>query len=169
MPLISVTRMGFVMRVRSSRRGERSKAIYPSEKSSTVYRPRSAVLARTAVGRWKTGDALRGLLLRGRGGAKCLRHDFLLRRRDEGLYFRRSQISRRAAPHRHVSLRGLPIPGDQHVRHLLQLGLTDLIANLLLAIVELYAKPGGCQPVAHAAGVFEVAVRDRQQDCLHGC
>ena len=46
-----------------------------------------------------------------------------------------------ARPHRHGALRALAVADDEHVRHLLQLGLPDLISNLLLALVELDPQP----------------------------
>ena len=43
-------------------------------------------------------------------------------------------------------LRRLAVADDQHVRHLLQLGLADLISDLLLPLVELHAEARLAQP-----------------------
>ena len=51
--------------------------------------------------------------------------------------------------HRHSVGVGLPVAHHQHVGHLLQLGLTNLIFNLLLALVEVRPQPGRFQPVPH--------------------
>ncbi len=52
--------------------------------------------------------------------------------------------------------------------NLLQLGLADLITNLLLPLVHLDAQPGRRQPLSHGPGVVEVAIRNRQHHHLHG-
>ena len=44
-------------------------------------------------------------------------------------------------PHRHGALLGLPVADDEHVGHLLQLRLANLVADLLLPLVELDAQP----------------------------
>ena len=57
-----------------------------------------------------------------------------------------SLVPARAAPDRHRPLGRLAIPGYQHVGNLLQLGLADLITNLLLPLVELDPQPGRREP-----------------------
>ena len=47
-----------------------------------------------------------------------------------------------------VAFRCLPVARDQHVGDLLQLRLSDLIANLLHAVVEFDPEPGGGQLIA---------------------
>ena len=63
----------------------------------------------------------------------------------------RPEVAAAAAADRHRPLGRLPIADHQHVRHLLQLGLADLVANLLLPRVQLDPQPGGRQPVATTA------------------
>src|SRR5687768_214079 len=133
---ISRTRMRSLVRTRSSRLGERSKAIWPPQPSG--YRglgySRTRVLARDLRDRvaHELSDALR------------------------------SEVPRRPAAHRHCALRCFPIPRDKHVGDLLQLGLSDLIANLLLPIVQFDPQAGGDQPVVDAPRIVEVTVGNRQ-------
>ena len=60
----------------------------------------------------------------------------------------------------------LAVPDDQHVGHLLELGLANLVVDLLLALVDL--RPAGRPPPAplHLPGVVDVAVGNRQDDGL---
>src|SRR6266545_343646 len=128
---ISRTRMRSLVRTRSSRRGERSKAINPPS------------------GRLQTVDDSRSFLLRRRNHARRFRRDFILRRRDKRVYRARTQVACEPAADRYRTFGRFPVPRDQHIGDLLQLGPTDLIANLLLAVVELDAKPGGSKFVAN--------------------
>ena len=78
----------------------------------------------------------------------------------------RALVAARARPHRHGAFRALAVADDQHVGHLLQLGLPDLISNLFLALVELDPQPGRRQLVPHRRGVGQVPVGNRQHDRL---
>src|SRR6185369_13279618 len=100
-------------------------------------------------------------------GAQILRRDFVLRRRDKCVYRSRTEIACRPAADRYRALGCFAIPRDEHVRDLLQLGLTDLIANLLLAVVELHAKPGGGKFVVNRRRIRLMAVGNRQHDGLN--
>ena len=112
--------MRSLVRTRSSRRGERSKAIW-----SSALRP-SALPSRVAA----TSTAQFPACRFAGGGLDELGHR------------PRAEIARRPAAHRHGALRHLAVAHDQHVGDLLQLGLSDLIANLLHALVEFHPKPG---------------------------
>src|SRR5688572_25825783 len=79
----------------------------------------------------------------------------------------RAKIPPRSAADRDGPFRCLPVAGYQHVRDLLKLRLPDLIANLLLPVVELHAQPGGGELVADAGGVDEVTVGNRQHNGLN--
>src|SRR5258705_4334277 len=111
---------------------------------------------------------LRCLLLRRRGHPRRFRGDLVARRRDKRVYRSRAEVARRPAAHRYRALRRFAVPGDEHVGDLLQLSLTDLIANLLLAIVELDAKPAGSNSVANPRRILLVTVVDRQHNRLDG-
>src|SRR5688500_5744680 len=112
---ISRTRMRSLVRTRSSRRGERSKAISSSSG---------------------------GLLFGGRRRLQRLRPYFVERAGDEAVHRPRPLVARNPAAHRHGAFSGFAIPGYKHVRDLLKLGLPDLIANLLLALIQFHAQPG---------------------------
>src|SRR3954471_10959071 len=114
----SRTLMRSLTRVRSSRRGLRSKAI------TTSY---------LTCG----GQACFGFTLGG---------DFGQRLADEFLHAARAEITAGAAPHGHGPLGGFAIPRHQHVGNLLELRLADLISNLFLAVVELGPQPRRGQP-----------------------
>src|SRR5687767_6805469 len=137
---ISRTRIRSLVRTRSSRRGERSKAISSSS------------------GR---------LLFGGHRYLQCPRTYLVERVGDKGVHRPRAQIALGPAADRDGVLGGLAIPGDQHVRDLLKLGLPDLIANLLLALVQFHAEPGRREAIAHPAGVCKMPVGNRQHDHLH--
>ena len=72
-----------------------------------------------------------------------------------------------AAAHRHGALRGFAIAYDQHVGNLLKLRLTDLISNLLLALIDLRPESGLGEPLADGVGVRYMPVGNRQHDGLH--
>src|SRR5258706_4950155 len=134
MTRISRTRMRSLTRVRSSRRGpDLSKAIKPP----VTRRHRSCAL-RTCEAQLK----LRPTQLRSATKVapyfSCalffLLHFFYCRRQKcvERL---RPQVAGGAASHRHVAAGRFPVAHHQPVRHLLNLGLTDRISNLLLHLV----------------------------------
>ena len=79
----------------------------------------------------------------------------------------RALVAAGARPHRHRAFRALPIADDQHVGHLLQLGLPDLISNLFLPLVEVGPQPGPPELVADRGGVGQVAVGNRQHHRLN--
>ena len=62
----------------------------------------------------------------------------------------------------------LALAGHQHVGHLADLGVADPVAELLVAVVELGADPGGPQPLVHGAPVVGVLLADGQHPGLHG-
>src|SRR3954470_6064143 len=135
----SRTLMRSLTRVRSSRRGLRSKAI------TTSY---------LTCG----GQACFGFTLGG---------DFGQRLADEFLHAARAEIAAGAAPHRHGPFGGFAIPGHQHVGNLLELRLADLISNLFLAVVELGPQPRRGQPRPHCLGRGGVTVGNRDALALH--
>src|SRR5712692_4253907 len=78
----------------------------------------------------------------------------------------RAEIAFAPAAHGDGSGPGLAIAGDQHEGDLLELGVADLGADLLAAIVELGAQAGRPQIVAHGASVVAGAIGDRKDDGL---
>src|SRR5689334_734839 len=102
----SRTRIRSFVRTRSSRRGERSKAIYPPRPSGRLIH----VLGRRA---------------------QSLSADLVDRISDERLHRTRPQHAGRSAPDVDGAVGSLAIPDDEHVWDLLELRLPDLIANLL--------------------------------------
>src|SRR5688572_18591422 len=111
---ISRTRMRSLTRTRSSRRGLLSKAIGTSVLSFYF-------------------DLFR---LHGAFG------NFVLRQRDEIGHRAWALVAAGARSHRHRALGALPVADDQHVRHLLQLSLSNLISDLFLPLVEFHTQPG---------------------------
>src|SRR5688572_3531511 len=83
---------------------------------------------------------------------------FLTRVGEEGVHGARTKVTTGPAADRHRSLRRLPVSSHQHVGDLLQLRLSDLIANLLLPVVELHPQPGRRQLVPDAPGVVVMTV-----------
>ena len=71
------------------------------------------------------------------------------RGRDELVDRPRALVAAGAAAHRHGALLDLAVADHEHVGHLLQLRLADLVADLLLPLVEFDPQPGRRQPVAH--------------------
>src|SRR5688500_18501773 len=142
------TRMRSLVRVRSSRRGERSKAITVSSAARTHS---------SSASRRKLRELRRSLAVY-----------FLTRVGQKGVDGARTKVTTGAAADRHRSLRRLPVSGYKHVGDLLQLRLSDLIANLLLPVVQLHPQPGRRQLVPDAPGVVEMTVGNRQNHRLHG-
>src|SRR5215204_4128265 len=68
------------------------------------------------------------------------------------------QVASRTTAYRNRPFGGLAIASHQHVRDLLQLGLSDLITNLLLAVVQFDPQPGRSQTVANPAGIVLMPV-----------
>src|SRR5512144_1945640 len=98
------------------------------------------------------------------GGTACdlgdeLGHDVLHRHRAQVL-------ARPSAQARGAAL-GLPLPHDQHVGHLAELGVANAVAQLLVAVVELGADPRGPQRREHLAAVLAVLLADRQHPRLN--
>ncbi len=60
------------------------------------------------------------------------------------------------------------VAGDEHVRHLLHLGVADLGLHALAAGVDLDAQAGGAQLGCDLVAVLGVAVGDRDQRRLYG-
>src|SRR5581483_5234331 len=71
------------------------------------------------------------------------------RLRDERLHAAGALVAAAPGPHGHRAGLGLAVPNDEHVVHLLELCLPDLISDFLLARVEPGAEPGGPEPVPH--------------------
>src|SRR6185503_3018955 len=132
---ISLTRIRSLTRTRSSRRGLLSKAIT----ASCSMRNRTSRAS---------GDLL------GRIGP--LRLDLVARPLAESGRAGRSEIAARPAPHGHRSFRHFAVAGDQHVGHLLQLRLPDLISNLFLTVVEIDPESGLPELVADRPGIVEM-------------
>src|SRR5687768_1035511 len=80
----------------------------------------------------------------------------------------RAQVLARAQAHGGGAGLLLARAHHQHVRDLLLLGLADLVAQLLVALVELDPDAGRGELVAHPAAVVEELLRDRQHDGLRG-
>src|SRR5829696_2771729 len=140
MTRISRTRMRSLTRTRSSLRGDLSKAITTSCDSSDF-----------GLRQLRIGHPIAY---------------FGERAADEGRQRLRALVAALARPHRDGAVSALAVADDQHVRHLLQLRLADLIADLFLPIVELRTQTGGLEPFEHAAAVIEVPIGDRQDHGL---
>src|SRR5204863_7937978 len=80
----------------------------------------------------------------------------------------RSLIAARASSHGHGSFRSLAVADHEHVRHLLELSLPNLISDLFLALVDLDAHPSRSQPIANRRGIGEVAIGYRENNGLDG-
>src|SRR5262245_32789409 len=130
---ISLTRMRSLTRTRSSRRGVLSKAIRPS------------------------------LNLCARGptpGCSSFRRDLVVGRADKRVDLRRPFIPAGPLANRDGARLLLTVADDQHVRHLLELGLPDLISNLFLARVEMHPEARGLKSGPHRFGVIHMPVGD---------
>src|SRR5688572_10160205 len=77
-------------------------------------------------------------------------------------------IASRAAAHGDGALGGLAVADHKHVRHLLNLGLSNLITNLLDPAVDFDPQARLGQPRLDGPGVREMTVRDRQDSHLFG-
>src|SRR4029079_3413428 len=87
---------------------------------------------------------LRRLLLGyGRRSRLIFPANLLERVRNERVECTGPQVTGRTTAHRNRPFGGLAIASHQHVRDLLQLGLSDLITNLLRAVVQFDTQPGG--------------------------
>src|SRR4051795_103416 len=64
-------------------------------------------------------------------------------------------------------LRRLALAVDDDARHLLQLRVADLLADRLVAVVELHAEPGIAQAVDDRPRRLHVLVADREDTHLH--
>src|SRR5687767_3502400 len=118
----SRTRIRSLVRMRSSRRGERSNAIMSSSAKAQGLRP-GACSSRLLLGHRRRADEILAPDF-----VDCVVHE-----RADGSS---AEHTRRPAPYRDSPLRHFAIPDDKHVGDLLQLGLSDLIANLLHATVQ---------------------------------
>ena len=121
MTRISRTRIRSLVRTRSSRRGERSKAIQSSSASVGHYRCDAHGCVRP-IEAATTGPYARMPAPGTSSDAQSRR----TRQRP------RSEVASRSATNRHRALGHLPVADDQHVGDLLQLRLPNFIANLLL-------------------------------------
>src|SRR5688500_16205820 len=148
MTRISLTRMRSLTRTRSSRRGP--------DRSKAIKTPASAT--KVAPYRYFPLLTFHFLLLTFHVPPLCC---------DKRVDRLRSQIAAGAAPHRYCTVGRLAIAYHQHVGNLLKLRLTDLISNLLLALVDLRPQTRFREPLAHACGVRYVSVGNRQHDRLH--
>src|ERR1044072_1166557 len=101
-------------------------------------------------------------------GLQNLPTDLFERVRHERLDRPCTEVSARTTPNGNGPLRGLPIAGHEHVRHLRQLGLSDFKPNLPLPIVQVHTQPGGGQRVADACRIVPVAIGNREHYCLYG-
>src|SRR3954467_1792855 len=133
------TLMRSLPRVRSWRRGLRSKAI------TTSY---------LTCG----GQSCYGFTLGG---------DFGQRLADAFLHAARAEVTAGAAPQGQGPPGGFASPRHQHVGNLLELRLADLISNLFLAVVELGPQPRRRQPRPHRLGIGRVTVGNRHDLHLH--
>src|SRR6266404_7062551 len=86
----------------------------------------------------------------------------------DALHRHRAQVLARPSAQARGAALGLPLPHDQHVGHLADLGVADAIAQLLVAVVELGADPRGPQRREHLAAVLAVLLADRQNPRLNG-
>src|ERR671919_993656 len=68
----------------------------------------------------------------------------------------------------HGALLGLAAADDEHVGHLAHLRVADLVAELLVAVVQLGAHPGGSQALVDRPRIAEELLGDRQHAGLHG-
>src|SRR6266446_5320072 len=85
----------------------------------------------------------------------------------DALHRHRAQVLARPSAQARGAALGLPLPHDQHVGHLADLGVADAIAQLLVAVVELGADAGGPQGREHLAAVLAVLLADREHPRLH--
>src|SRR3984893_18058143 len=85
----------------------------------------------------------------------------------DALHRHRAQVLARPSAQARGAALGLPLPHDQHVGHLAELGLADAIAQLLVAVVELGADARGPQRGEHLATVLAVLLADREHPRLH--
>src|SRR5688572_2542615 len=99
--------------------------------------------------------------------AEALRFHFSARRRHKCVERLRPKIAARTASHGHCAFGGFAIAYDEHVGNLLKLRLTDLISNLLLALVDLHPESRSEEPRSGAVGVRYMPVGDRQHNRLH--
>ena len=84
--------------------------------------------------------------------------------RSTGTAPRSSPVRRRRLA---VPLCGLALAHDQHVRHLVQLGLADAVAQLLVPVVQLGAHPRFSEPPIDLSRVLRVLLAHRQHARLH--
>src|SRR5262245_32011118 len=110
-------------------------------------------------------DALKGVPYR---GFLPFIRNLTLRRINERGNRARALIAARSCADRDRAFCGLPIADYEHVGDLLELSLSDLISNLLLPFVEVDAQTGRFQRCQHRSAIFQVTIRNRQHDRLHG-
>src|SRR4030095_6291120 len=121
----SRTRMRSLVRTRSSRLGERSNAIT----SSSGYDLPDTGFRLQATRRFPLF-------------APALASNFFQRVGNERVHRPWAQITTGPAAHGNRPVSSFPVARYEHVRNLLQLGLSDFIINLLLAIVQLHSHAG---------------------------
>src|SRR6266436_7435435 len=85
----------------------------------------------------------------------------------DALHRHRAHVLARPSAQARGAALGLPLPHDQHVGDLANLGVADAIAQLLVAVVELGADARGPQRREHLATVLAVLLADREHPRLH--
>src|SRR6266446_6181036 len=85
----------------------------------------------------------------------------------DALHRHRAHVLARPSAQARGAALGLPLPHDQHVGDLANLGVADAIAQLLVAVVELGADACGPQGREHLAAVLAVLLADREDSRLH--
>src|SRR5215469_16200812 len=80
----------------------------------------------------------------------------------------RAQVLARARAQTRRAVLRFTLSNHEHVRHLLELGLADAVAELLVAVVQLHPDPRGAEALEHAARVLGVLETDGQDPRLHG-
>src|SRR5712692_2442018 len=109
----------------------------------------------------RTRSSRRGLLSKAINASLrlfSLARDLVARRSDEPFDRARALIAALARPHRHRAFGALAVADHQHVGHLLQLGLPDLISDLFLALVQIGPQARLLQLVADRRRVRQVPV-----------
>src|SRR5215470_333932 len=71
-----------------------------------------------------------------------------------------AEIVARTVAQAHRAGGALAFADDEHVGHLAYLRVTDAIAELLVAVVQLRAQPGATQPLPHRARIVGVLLAD---------
>src|SRR5438093_5397900 len=171
---ISRTRIRSLTRTRSSRRGLLSKGMIASFNRAGPH-PRARCPRAVALGhnlQWPRGINVLGIraaadgVARGDGRSRKSRRrgaflfafarNLVARVRDEIADRPRALITAGSRPDRNRSFGRLTIADHQHVRNLLQLGLSNLISDFFLALVDLSAQARGVQLVAHRRAVRQM-------------